>query len=235
MIRRKTSVVLLAFGMVVAASSARAQGSWGGAVSGMGGGSLPLAVNGLRISDPSVPMDLRSDGGVNKKAGVIGGRVSIFRRVERGIEWGGLFDVRTFRYDGKAGVETRVTGTVAGSPVNDIEISAGDETRVTMMMAALVARMPLGRTPDMPGGRWTPYVAVGGGNQHARIKADTSFTTDAPTGLLLGSVEVAVSPRIGIFGEYRYEHLRDEVTMDTTTVKIKLRTNHIAGGITFHF
>ncbi len=235
MVCRKTSVVLLVMGVLLAASPARAQGSWGVAVSGMGGGSLPLAVNGLRISDPSVPLDLTSNGGINKKAGVVGGRLSIFRHVERGIEWGGLFDVRTFRYDGKAGVATRVTGTIAGSPVNDVEISAGDETRVTMMMAAVTARMPLGRTADMPGGRWTPYLALGAGNQHARVTTDTSFTTNAPAGLVLGGIEVAVAPRVGIFGEYRFEYLRDEVTMDTTTVNIKLRTNHIAGGITFHF
>lgn len=62
----------------------------------------------------------------------------------KSVSWGALVDMRTFRYDGQAGVSTHVTGTVGGERVDEIELSAGDETRVTMFMAALMARFPAG-------------------------------------------------------------------------------------------
>jgi opacity protein-like surface antigen len=209
---------------------------WNVAVSGIAGGSLPLTVNGLRVSDPAVPLTLKIDGGRNKKAPVVGGRISAIRRTDRGIEWGVQFDLRTFRYDGKAGVPTRVTGTVEGMTLDEVQISTGDNTRVTMAMGALIARMPFGRTAERPMGRWTPYVGIGGGNQHAHIMSpEPSFTTNAPTFGVLGGVEIAVAHRVGVFTEYRYEHLKDQVTMGTSTVNLQLRTNHVAGGITFRF
>jgi opacity protein-like surface antigen len=218
------------------AAPAAAQGSWSLAASGIIGGTLPLKVNGLKISDPTVPLNLTSDGGVNRKAHAVGGQFRAFKRRTAGAEWGFNVDMRTFRYDGKAGIPTHVYGTVEGHPVDDIEISGGDHTRVTMTLAALLVRWPIGRSPERPDGRWSPYIGVGGGNQRAHIASPApSFTTNAPAIQALGGAEVMVSRRIGLFGEYRFERIKDQVTMDTTRVQLQLKTNHLAGGVSLHF
>jgi hypothetical protein len=51
----------------------------------------------------------------------------------------------------------------------------------------------------------------------------------------LAGIEVPPSARLGLFTEYRFEKLRDEVLQDTTKVNITLRTHHVAGGIAFRF
>jgi hypothetical protein len=236
MTRHRAPIVVLAFLlMALPVAPASAQSRWRISASGIFGGSLPLAVNGLKISDSTVPLMLNIDGGRNQKAPVVGGRFGLFRQRERGVEWGGIFDVRTFRYDGLAGQSTHVTGTVAGDHIDEIELSAGDHTRVTMLMAALVARFPLGRTAKYPQGRWTPYVGAGAGDQYASIKTAPAFTTHAPTVQALAGLERPLTARVGVFGEYRFERLWDEVVQDTTKVNVTLRTNHVAGGIVFRF
>jgi opacity protein-like surface antigen len=228
-----TTFTLLLSAVTVMPASAQ---SWSLAASSIVGGSLPLTVNGLRISDPTVPLDLTIDGGVNEKAPVVGGRFSAFKRRGGGPEWGVNVDVRTFRYDGKAGQPTHVTGTVEGMRLDEIEISTGDDTRVTMLMGAFLVRWPMGRSAERPEGRWMPYAGIGGGDQHAHIKSPApSFRTNAPTFQVLGGAEMMVSPRVGLFGEYRFERLKDEVTTDSTRVNLQLRTNHLAGGVSVHF
>ncbi len=224
-----------AFAVLAAVSvPASASDDWDFAVAGIVGASLPLEVNGLRIQDRSVPLDLTIDGNRNEKALVLGGRLQVFKRRDDGPELGLCVDVRTFRYNGEAGVPTHVYGTVAGERVDDIEISEGDQTRVTMILGALMLRYPLGRTSEQPEGRVVPYIGVGGGNQHANIMS-AGITTDAPTWQVLAGAELRLDARFGVFGEYRYESLHDMTTDAGTEVDIRLRTHHVAGGVAFHF
>jgi opacity protein-like surface antigen len=228
-------IVTLAFAAARPASSAGQ--SWDVAATGMFGGSAPLTIQGFRVADPTVPLDLTTDNVTSNKAAVLGGGIQLFKLRERGVEWGFAFDVRTYRYDGEAGVPNHVYGTIGGVPVDEIQISAGqDDARVTMALGAFMVRWPLGRTAERPTGRWLPYVGVGGGDQRVRIlRPEPLFTSHAPTIQAMAGAEARLSRRVGVFGEYRFERVRDRAVVDTTEINIKLRTNHLAGGVLIHF
>jgi opacity protein-like surface antigen len=228
-------VALVAFSAVNPAVSG-AQ-SWDVAATGMAGRSLPMTIDGLRVADSAVPLDLVTDDIESDKATVLGGGVRAFRTRPRGLEWGVGFDVRTFRSDSTGGVPNRVHGTIAGMPVDEVQISAGqDAARVTMALAAFMVRWPLGRTADRPAGRWTPYAGIGGGDQRVCfLRPEPVFTSHGPTIQAMAGAEARVSRRVGLFAEYRFERVKDEATVDTTRINIKLRTNHLAGGVVIHF
>jgi hypothetical protein len=226
--------VVLAFASQPTVSTAQ---SWDVAAVGLVGGSLPLTIDGFRVTDSSVPLDLVTDNIDSNKATVLGGGIRAFKTRERGAEWGFAFDVRTYRYDGKGGVPTAVRGTIGGLPIDEVQISAGqDDARVTMLLGALMVRWPLGRTADNVYGRWTPYAGIGGGDQRVRIlRPEPLFSSHGPTIQAVAGSEARLSRRIGVFGEYRFERVKDEATIATTEINIKLRTHHLAGGVSVHF
>lgn len=211
--------------------------SWDVAATGMVGGSAPLAIHGFRVADPSVPLDLTTDNITSNKATVLGGGIQAFKTRDRGMEWGFAFDVRTYRYDGEGGVPNHVYGTIGGMPIDEVQISAGqDDARVTMSLGALMVRWPIGRSANQPRGKWMPYAGVGGGDQRVRIlRPEPVFVSHGPTVQAIGGVETRLSRRVGMFAEYRFERVKDEAVTGTTEINIKLRTNHLAGGVLFHF
>lgn len=211
--------------------------SWDVAATGLVGGSLPLPIQGFRVADPSVPLDLTTDNVTSNKATVVGGGIQAFKLRERGVEWGAAFDVRTYRYDGEGGVPNHVYGTVGGMSIDEIQVSAGqDDARVTMILGAFILRWPLARTAEQPSGRWIPYVGIGGGDQRVRIlRPEPVFTSHGPTIQAMAGAEARLSRRVGVFGEYRFERVKDEAVVGTTEINIKLRTNHFAGGVLLHF
>jgi len=160
----------------------------------------------------------------------------MFRARPHGVEWGVSVDVTTFRFDQEAGHEIHVYGTGGGEPLDIHDVSGEDDTRVTMVLPAFVLRWPMGRTEALPSGRWRPYAGAGYGLQHAHVETEMSdFTTNGGTFHVLGGADVLLSSRDGLFGEYRFERVGDEVTVDGVTTDITFRSHHAEGGVSIHF
>ena len=88
----------------------------------------------------------------------IGGKIGMYTTQYRsgtGLDLGYELDITNFTPDQK-GNQILNGGAVVTNPVNMTS---------TLITVNLLARKPLGVTQDLPNGRWSPYVGIGGGVQ----------------------------------------------------------------------
>jgi opacity protein-like surface antigen len=110
----------------------------------------------------------------------------------------------------------------------------------------LMLRLPLLATPEIPGGRVTPYVLAGPGLFVARAADRGNFIRrhqddhDVALGYNVGGgVGWQFSKALGVFGEYRYTHAKPEfefLNVDSrATVETNLNTHHFLVGLSVRF
>ena len=110
----------------------------------------------------------------------------------------------------------------------------------------LMLRLPLLRDESVPHGRLQPYVAAGPGlfishldGRIAEIGEDVeAVSVDA--GLdVRGGLTFMLTKNIGIFGEYRFTHVKPDFGFDILDIDSKAKTtfdtHHAHGGLTFRF
>lgn len=185
-------------------------------VSGFGGYSFPFKTD-LSFQGATVISALELD-----KSPSFGGKVGVWFTTSRktlGINIGTEIDVTNFNPD-TAGI---------------LQLNA------TSFCVNILARVPMGMTPELPNGRWFPYIGVGGGAQ--RLTFETPETTGgrntAPAFQGLWGVEVFLFKHLAVFGEGKFTHASHTLTFQSglSTAEFALTVNALHGvaGLSVHF
>jgi hypothetical protein len=103
----------------------------------------------------------------------------------------------------------------------------------------VLARLPMGVTPDLPNGRWFPYIGIGGGGQRLAMKAPgtNEGRNTAPAFQGLGGIKVFLNKHIAAFAEGKFIHASHNQELEGTSIPLELDLNsvHGMGGLSFHF
>lgn len=186
-------------------------------VSGFGGYSFPLKSD-LSFQGTTILSDVELD-----KSPSFGGKVGMWFTAPRktlGIDIGTELDVTHFNPD--------TPGTL--------------ELNATYFGVHVLARVPMGVTPELPNGRWFPYIGVGGGAQRLSFEAP-GLTTEgrhtAPAFQGLWGAKVFVTKHIAVFGEGKYTHASHTMTFQsgplTADFDLSVNAVHGVGGLSVHF
>ena len=110
----------------------------------------------------------------------------------------------------------------------------------------LMLRVPLLRDDSVPHGRLQPYIAAGPGlfisHLDGRIPqiGERVEAVSVDAGLdVRGGLTFMLTKNIGIFGEYRFTHVKPDFGFDILDIDSKAKTtfdtHHVHGGLTFRF
>ena len=110
----------------------------------------------------------------------------------------------------------------------------------------LMLRVPLLRDDSVPRGRLQPYIAAGPGlfisHLDGRIPeiGERVEAVSVDAGLdVRGGLTFMLTKNIGIFGEYRFTHVKPDFGFDILDIDSKAKTtfdtHHVHGGLTFRF
>ena len=180
-------------------------------ISGFGGYSFPFSTD-LVFGVLSVP-------NVNVKDSLsVGCKVGMWLTAPRktwGIDVGAEIDVTHFNPD--------ISNT-------SLELDA------TYFGLNVLARLPMGVTPDLPNGRWFPYIGVGGGGQRLAVKVTEGRNT-APAFQGLGGIKVFLNKHVAAFAEGKFIYASHNQELEGTIVSLELDLSsvHGVGGLSFHF
>jgi opacity protein-like surface antigen len=104
------------------------------------------------------------------------------------------------------------------------------------------------KSPDVPEGRLQPYIFAGPTLFISTLDFDASISgplvsaqdseSDTTTTLGVtagGGISFLFTKNIGVFGEYRFTHVKPEFKFSGTKIEPRLDTHHILAGLTFRF
>jgi opacity protein-like surface antigen len=167
----------------------------------------------------------------------IGGKIGMYTtqfRAGTGLDFGGELDITNFSPDQK-GNQILNGGTVV---TNHVSINA------ILIAFNLLARKPFGVTQDLPNGRWSPYVGIGGGVQTSSFEPPGTIKkgrqTD-PAFQALAGVKVFLVQHVALFGEYKFtyaSHTFETQSITTGAIitdKYTFNVNHFVAGLAWHF
>jgi opacity protein-like surface antigen len=115
--------------------------------------------------------------------------------------------------------------------------TGGPEIDVIPVSPLLMARVPIGRTEELPNGRVQPFLGIGPGI-FVTLEDFDSFGDDDTVEVgvdLHAGVNVQVTRLVSLFAEYRYTYFEPEVTIQGVDVESELSTHHVGVGVGFHF
>ena len=181
-------------------------------ISGFGGYSFPfktdISQGGFTVSD--VDLD---------NSPSIGGKLGMWFTAPRkslGIDVGAEIDVTNFTPD--------TPGTV--------------ELNATYFGVNFMARLPMGVEPDLPNGRWFPYIGVGGGGQRLSFQEPgiNKYWSTAPAFQGIGGVKVFFTKHFAAFAEGKFLHAsQSQGVQGGPSIDLTLSSVHGVGGLSFHF
>ena len=152
----------------------------------------------------------------------------------------------------------RFKGVIGGNPVNDmlVRVQRAD-IDVTVTALNVLYRVPVFESPEYRFGRFQPYIGAGAAVVIGELSTRTSpldvnqdvHDTDVEPGLqVLAGARYFITPRIGLFGEYRFLHsqpldfhFKAQGTIGGVPVsesagdRSRLTTHQFVGGIGFHW
>jgi hypothetical protein len=162
----------------------------------------------------------------------IGGKVGMWITAPRknlGIDIGAEIDVIRFRPNHAGGqVLSSNLGPGILVPLN---------LDATYFGVNVLARLPIGVTPELPNGRCFPYIGVGGGGQRLSLEFSGQKDTNiAPAFQGLGGIKVFVTRHIAVFAEGKFIHASHAFRVQGGgTVELDLNSVHGIGGLSVHF
>jgi opacity protein-like surface antigen len=202
-----------------------------------GGVNAPFKTD-MTIIEPGTNVttqDLKLD-----RSASIGGKVGVWFttiRPKTGIDFGLEFDVMNFRPDVQEGQVLRASGTVGGVPVSGLVTNHSD-LNATLFAVNLLARLPIAVSDELPNGRLSPYVGVGGGVQRTSIHpgGGDEGVDIAPAFQALAGLKVFLVRQVALFGEYKFTHASHTFGIDPTgEIKLDVTVNHFVAGLSLHF
>jgi hypothetical protein len=210
------SAALLLLCMVGYAESARAQEEVrvrpvDAYISGFGGYSFPFKTDVSQggLIAPDVALE---------NSPSIGGKLGLWFTAPRktlGIDVGAEFDVTNYTPD--------TPGTLA--------------LNATYFGINVLTRLPMGVTPELPNGRWFPYLGLGGGGHRLSMEVlgDKGRST-APAFQGLGGVKVFLTKHFAVFVEGKFIYApHSQGVQSSAPIDITLSSVHGVGGLSFHF
>jgi hypothetical protein len=97
----------------------------------------------------------------------------------------------------------------------------------------LMARLPMGVEPELPNGRWFPYIGVGGGAQWLNATEFGIKSNTAPAFQGLGGVKVFVFKHVAAFLEGKFTHASHSLMFASADFAVNVA--HGVGGLSLHF
>lgn len=139
-------------------------------------------------------------------------------------------------FGGKVGLwvtaPRKTLGIDIGAEIDVTHFDPDPTLSATYFGVNLMARMPMGIEPELPNGRWFPYIGFGGGAQRLCFEAfgfKESNTVPAFQGL--GGVKVFLVKQVAVFVEGKFTHASHTLSALDFTVS----TVHGVGGLSLHF
>lgn len=156
-----------------------------------------------------------------------------------GLDFGIELDYTYFRPSIKEQT-VRISGSDILGPFGPNDAIDTNKIAITSHTAAInfLMRWPLGVTPELPHGRWYPYIGIGEGVEIARGEAaivQTKDTSIAGVRQLLAGIKIFLTRRLAIFSEYKNAFAKHTFTFGTQQDQLTMNVNHFAGGLSMHF
>jgi hypothetical protein len=231
MMKAPVSAVLLLLCMVGYSESARAQEEVQVKpvdiyISGFGGYSFPFktdyGASGITVKDAELD-----------NSATVGGKLGIWFTAPRktlGIDVAAEIDVTHFNPDLPGGqILTSNVGLVSLLPL---------DLNAAFFGINVLARLPMGITPDLPNGRWFPYLGIGVGGQRVTLQATwtTEARNTAPAVQGLGGVKVFLFKHIAEFAEGKFIHASHTFEFQHVGPReLTVNSVHGVGGLSIHF
>jgi hypothetical protein len=134
------------------------------------------------------------------------------------------------------------TSSVPGTELGQIFFTVPQDFSVNVLAANLLFRYPIGATPEMPQGRWYPYVGGGLGAQRATLSVsgyeETSYSP-AVQGLV--GLKFFLIKNLAIFSEVKRTTGWNEFDFEGAGAppgyyqKYTISSNHFVAGVALHF
>jgi len=134
------------------------------------------------------------------------------------------------------------TSNVPGFEAKSVTFSVPQDFSVNVLAANLLFRYPIGATPEMPQGRWYPYVGGGLGAQRAHLTVlgfqETSYSP-AVQGLV--GLKLFLIKNLAIFAEVKRTTGWNNFDFEGSGAppgfyeKFTISSNHFVAGVALHF
>ena len=153
---------------------------------------------------------------------ILGAKLGFFRSPK---SWLGV--ETEFFYTNPHMKQQDITFTVLGVPTPPVNF-VGAHVRMATWALNLIARYP--------GERFQPYAGIGLGIFWARISGpDIGTSADTSPGLnALGGMRFALTERLALFGEYKYNQAAFDFGRNVTLYTL-YQAHHFVGGLSFQF
>ena len=196
-------------------------------ISGFGGYSHPfktdISLGGLELRD--VKLD---------SAPSFGGKIGMWITAPRktlGIDVGVEVDVTNFNPDASS-------GQVLSSSVGTVMLVQTLDLNATYFGLSVLARLPMDVTPELPNGRWFPYIGLGGGGQRLtfQMPGTNEGRNTAPAFQGSGGAKVFITKNIAAFAEGKFIHASHSIgIVGGGNVDLTLNSVHGVGGLSVPF
>ncbi|MBX3350262.1 MAG: outer membrane beta-barrel protein [Nitrospira sp.] len=198
-----------------------------GYLSGFGGYSFPLKTD---FSFPGLTLrDVELDN--NPSLGAKLGMWITAPRKTLGIDVGAEIDVTRFHPYASSG---QVVSTNLGLAV----FVATFDFHATYFGVNFLARYPMGVTPELPNGRWFPYIGVGGGALRLtfQLPGTNESQSTAPAFQGVGGVKVFFTKHFAGFVEGKFIHASNSIEVQGSgSGDLTINSVHGVCGLSFHF
>ncbi len=234
---------------LISTTPVAAERNWELSIGGYGGwafhGDTTFQFNqGTNLSTGLVePVDAKATNLRFEDAGTFGAKLTAWH-LPRKYSWqpqiGLEIDWTRFTADVPDGQVLPAFGTfqTTGTPIGFAIFGVGPKFAVDNMAFNLLFRYPIWATPDMPQGRWYPYVGIGGGAQRARLSLQGyEETSTSPSFQALGGVKFFVVKYLSVFGEAKWTQGWHTFKYETDSYweRYSISTIHLVGGVALHF
>jgi Outer membrane protein beta-barrel domain len=102
----------------------------------------------------------------------------------------------------------------------------------------VLVRVPMDVTPELPNGRWFPYIGLGGGGLRLTVEAPgtNEGRSTAPAFQGMGGVKVFLTKNIAAFAEGKFIHASNSIEIQGGgSFDLTINSVHTVGGLSFHF
>lgn len=244
--------VLIGLSVALAAAPAAAERDWE-YLFWMFGGRAYHAYTTARLNYATTPagfeaVDAKAFGIKFDNSGTFGAKLTAWhlpRRFDWQLQIGLELDWTSFTADRRSQtVRGEGAGKQSGLPLGDVTFFRSDDYGVNNLAINLLFRYPIWATPDMPQGRWYPYVGVGAGVQrvHLTIQQTTiEETSYGPSLQALVGAKLFLIKNFSIFGEFKWTQGWQSFSLpggglpEDYRERYTFSTGHVVGGVAIHF
>ena len=246
---RRIFMLVVGVGLLAHAATVSAEQKWEFSVGGFGGwavhGDTTVQFNqATNLSTGLVePVDAKATNLRFEDSGTFGAKLTAWN-LPRKYSWqpqiGFEIDWTRFTADVPNGQVLPAFGTfqTTGTPIGFAIFGVGPQFAVDNMALNLLFRYPIWATPDMPQGRWHPYIGIGGGAQRAKLSIlGYEETSTSPSVQALGGIKFFVIKYLALFGEAKWTQGWHTFKYETDSYweRYSISTIHLVGGVALHF